>query len=149
MRWVGLWASAMFAGSLLGCGSSPSENPAAAEVDDRRALQGTWRMVSCIADGESQTANLEWIVDGDHYTIRLDGKPHNDPYFFSVDPKRKRIDVHHHDTPKGTYGGHLKGIYSIQENGFKVCYDLKGENYPDSFEAERGSARASYQFQRQ
>jgi len=69
-------------------------------------------------------------------------------YEITLDPKQKRIDVFHHETPKGTWGGSLKGIYEIQGNTLKVCYDLKGRRYPKSFEAGRGSGQVVYTFQR-
>jgi uncharacterized protein (TIGR03067 family) len=135
----------LFACLLAGCGV----NHAANEADDTRAWQGTWKLVSCIANGESQMADMQWIVNGDHYTIRLDRQSHLDPYPFKLDPEQKHIDVNHHDTPEGTYGGRLKGIYEIQGDSLKVCYDLKGQRYPKSFDAGRGSAQVLYQFQRE
>lgn len=67
---------------------------------------------------------------------------------FKLDPKPKHIDVFHHETPKGTYGGSQKGIYEIREESLKVCHDLKGQRHPQSFEAERGSGLAVYEFLR-
>jgi uncharacterized protein (TIGR03067 family) len=92
---------------------------------------------------------MEWIVDGDHYTIRLDGQQHDDPYAFKLDPSRKQIDVIHHETPPGTYGGELKGIYQISGDSLTVCYDLTGQRYPTSFDAKPGSRPVLYQFRRQ
>jgi uncharacterized protein (TIGR03067 family) len=135
----------LFACLLAGCGA----NQPATDGDDTRAWQGTWKLASCVANGESQMADMQWIVNGDHYTIRLDGKSGGDPYPFKLDAKQKHIDVNHHDTPKGTYGGQLKGIYEIQGNSLKVCYDLKGQQYPRSFDAGRGSGRVLYQFRRE
>src|SRR5271156_1688648 len=51
-------------------------------ADDAKNWQGTWKLVSTIYDGQPQTADMEWIVDGDHYTIRLDGQQHVHPYPF-------------------------------------------------------------------
>ena len=118
-------------------------------VDDVKKWQGTWKMVSCTYDGEPQTADLEWIVDGDHYTIRLDGQSHQDPYTFTLDASRKQIDVFHHETPAGTYGGKLKGIYAVSSDSLTVCYDLMGQAYPQSFDANRGSRQVLYTFQRE
>ena len=101
------------------------------------------------ANGESQSGDVQWIVSSDHYNIRLDGNTGTDPYPFQLDPSHKRIDVHHHDTPKGTWGGHLKGIYEIKGDSLKVCYDLKGQQYPQSFDAGQGSGQVLYQFQRE
>jgi uncharacterized protein (TIGR03067 family) len=130
---------------LAGCGIAP----AADKADDTRNWQGTWKMVACTANGESQSGDVQWIVSSDHYNIRLDGNTGTDPYPFQLDPSHKRIDVHHHDTPKGTWGGHLKGIYEIKGDSLKVCYDLKGQQYPQSFDAGQGSGQVLYQFQRE
>jgi uncharacterized protein (TIGR03067 family) len=114
--------------------------------DDARKWQGTWRMVATTYDGEPQTADMEWIVSGNQYTIRQNGVSHEDPYMFKLDPTDKHIDVFHHETPLGTYGGSLKGIYEIDGDSLKVCYDLTGQQYPRSFDAPRGSRQVFYQF---
>jgi uncharacterized protein (TIGR03067 family) len=88
------------------------------------------------------------VVAGDRYTITLDGQAGNDPYPFTLDPSHKRIDVNHHDTPAGTWGGKLKGIYELSGDSLKVCYDLKGQRYPTSFEAGQGSGQVVYEFRR-
>src|SRR5271170_8015163 len=95
---------------LLSCLLAGCRTPTADSADDTNLWQGTWKMVSCTYDGEPQTADMEWIVDGDHYTIRLDGQSNVDPYMTKLDAGRKHIDVFHHETSPGTYGGSLKGI---------------------------------------
>lgn len=84
-------------------------------------------------------ADMRWVVDGDHYNIVLNGQLQQDPYPFKLDPSRRRIDVNHHETPKGTYGGKATGIYRVSENSLTVCYDLTGREYPRSFDAGPGS----------
>lgn len=120
----------------------------AAADDDLARWQGTWKLVACTYNGEPQPANMQWVVSGDHYNIRLDGKMGTDPYTFKLDPRQKRIDVFHHETPKGTWGGSFKGIYEIKGDSLKVCYDGKGQRYPQSFAAGRGSGHVLYVFQR-
>jgi len=117
--------------------------------DDTKKWQGTWKMIGCTYDGEPQTADMEWIVEGDHYTIRLNGQSNVDPYMIKLDASRKHIDVFHHETPPGTYGGSLKGIYEISGDSLTVCYDLTGQRYPESFDAKRGSRQVLYQFRRE
>jgi uncharacterized protein (TIGR03067 family) len=128
----------LFTCLLTGCGSSL----ASTEADDLQAWQGTRKLVSCIANGESQIADMRWIVNGDHYTISLHRRSDVTPYTFKLDPQLKRVNVFHHETPVGTYGGRLKGIYEIEGNSMKVCYDLKGQRCPTSFDASRGSTSA-------
>ena len=121
----------------------------AGSSDDTEKWQGVWRMVSTTYDGEPQAADMEWIVDGDHYTIRLNGQSHVDPYTIKLDSSQKHIDVFHHETPPGTYGGSLKGIYDISGDSLTVCYDLTGQRYPESFNANRGSRQVLYKFRRE
>jgi len=130
---------------LAGCGATHATDAA----EDAKLWQGTWKMVSCTWNGAPQTGDLHWIVEGDRYTIRLDGQSHNDPYPFTLDAAQKHIDVNHHETPEGTYGGNLKGIYEISADSLRVCYDLTGRQYPRSFEAGPGSRQVLYQFQRE
>jgi uncharacterized protein (TIGR03067 family) len=138
--------------SLVGCGAPPAADPSADRPAggsaDAKDWQGTWRLVSCTYDGEPQAGEMEWVVDGDQYKIRTEGQLGADPYPFTLDAGKKRIDVKHHDTPEGTYGGSLKGIYEIRGDSLKVCYDLTARQYPTSFDAPKGSRRVVYQFQR-
>jgi len=122
---------------------------AADKTDDTRNWQGTWNMVACTWNGEPQNGNVQWIVKGDQYTIWIDHKSGQDPHTITLNSSKKQIDVFHHDTPKGTWGGSFKGIYEIKGDTLKVCYDLKGERYPKSFEAGPGSGQVIYQFKRE
>jgi uncharacterized protein (TIGR03067 family) len=70
---------------------------------------------------------MEWVVEGDRYRIRLDQRPNPDPYIFKLDANNKHIYVFHHETPPGTYGGSLRGIYQISGDTLMVCYDLTGQ----------------------
>jgi uncharacterized protein (TIGR03067 family) len=130
---------------LAGCRTLSTGNSA----DDTKKIQGTWKLVGSTYDGGPQMADMEWIVDGDHYTIRVDGQQHRDPYFFKLDASRRQIDVFHHETPPGTYGGKLKGIYEITGDSLKVCFDLTAQQYPKSFDASRASRRLIYEFRRE
>jgi uncharacterized protein (TIGR03067 family) len=118
-------------------------------TDDTKKWQGTWKLVGSSYDGEPQMADMEWIVDGDHYTIRLNHQLHEDLNMFKLDASRKHIDVIHHETPAGTYGGKVKGIYEVSGESLKVCCDLTGQEYPKSFDTKRGSRKVLYQFRRE
>jgi uncharacterized protein (TIGR03067 family) len=130
---------------LAGCGVVRSADSA----DDAKKWQGTWKMVDTTYDGGPQTGDVAWVVDGGHYRIRMNGVLHEDLHTFTLDAGKKRIDVFHHDTPPGTYGGKLKGIYEINGDSLTVCYELTGQRYPKSFDAPRGSRQVLYHFRRE
>ena len=135
---------------LLGCLLAGCKAVSTADSsDDVGKWQGTWKMVAATYDGEPQMADMEWIVKGDQYTIRLNGVSHQDPYMIKLDASNKRIDVFHHWTPPGTLGGKLKGIYEVSTDSLTVCYDLTDQAYPKSFEAPRGSRQVVYKFRRE
>ena len=122
---------------------------AASNSDDEAKWQGTWKLVSSTFDGQQQTAELRWVVSGDRYNIMQDGRLGQDPYKITLNAAKGRVDVFHHNTPQGMYGGSYKGIYKISGNSLTVCYDLSGAKYPSSFGADKGSARTILQFQRE
>jgi uncharacterized protein (TIGR03067 family) len=135
---------------LLGCLLAGCRDISAADsADDAKKWQGAWKLVTYTYDGETQTTDMEWIVDGDHYNIRLNGHLHEDPNWFKLNASLKQIDVFHHETPPGTYGGKLRGIYDINGDSLTVCYDLTGQGYPNSFDAKRGSRQVLYRFRRE
>ncbi len=146
---MGIPAIFMRLGWLLLLGSLLAGCKSISTADDTQKLQGTWKLVVATYDGGLQMAEMEWIVNGDHYNIRLDRHLQEDPNFFKLDASRKQIDVFHHYTPPGTYGGKLKGIYEISGDSLKVCFDLTAQQYPKSFDAKRGSRQLIYEFRRE
>jgi len=135
--------------AIAGCLLSACGVGAADAADDAKLWQGTWKLVSATENGQPQTGDLQWVVDGDHYNIRLNGVTHQDPYQITLHPAQKHIDVFHHEVPKGNYyGGSVKGIYEIRSDSLRVCYDLTGRAYPASFDAGPGSRRAIFEFRR-
>jgi uncharacterized protein (TIGR03067 family) len=135
----------LFACLLAGCDARPGGSTA----DDVKLWQGTWKMVSTTYDGAPQTGDMAWVVKGNNYFIRMDGRVHEDAYAFTLDPDKKQISVIHHDTPAGTMGGSLKGSYKIDGDTLTVVYDLTGQNYPSAFEASQGSRQVLYEFRRE
>ncbi len=125
---MGISANFMRLGWLMLLGCLLAGCRSVTTADDTQKFQGTWKLVGSTYDGAPQMADMEWIVDRDHYNIRLDRHLQEDPNFFKLDASRKQIDVFHHETPPGTYGGKLKGIYRIsrdsQGDSLRVCFDL-------------------------
>jgi len=135
----------LLSGMVVAC-----ETPRVADSsEDLKAWQGTWRMVSATYDGEPQAGDMVWIVHGDEYRTRDQQHVDEVPVKITLDASQAHIDAFHHETPKGTYGGKLKGIYKVSRDSLTVCYDLTDSYYPTSFDAKRGSRRVLYQFRRQ
>ena len=142
--------------ALVGCGLAGCKDVSKAvaagcradPVEDARQWQGTWKLVSATWNGEPQKGDVRWLVEADRYTVRLSGTDaeHNT---FKLDPCEKHIDVFHHEVPKRTYGGSLKGVYEINGDRLRVCYDPTARQYPRSLEAGVGSRLVSYEFQRE
>ena len=145
MRLLYVALAGVLVGGLSGC----TRPPAGGAAEDRASWQGIWKLVSVTENGELQSGDVKWVVDGDHYNIVLNQQRGSDPYNITLDPGRGRVDVFHHDTPPGTYGGKLKGIYRVSADHLTVCYDLTGASYPASFDAGPGSRRAVFEFQRE
>ena len=135
---------------LLSVMVAACETPRAVDAsEDLKAWQGTWKVVSATYDGEPQTGDLLWIVQGDQYRTRYQQHLDEVPIKITLDASRKHVDAFHHETPQGTSGGKLKGIYKVSADSLTVCYDLTDRQYPTSFEATRGSRRVLYQLRRQ
>lgn len=134
----------------LSCALVACNVPGAADSSaDLKAWQGTWNLVSSTYDGQSQTADLQWVVDGSQYRVRSNQHLEEVPFVFTLDASGKHIDAMHHETPAGTYGGKVRGLYKISGDSLTVCYDLTGNQYPTELEANPGSRRVVYQFRRE
>ena len=143
---------ALLSCGLVGCKEDVGKTVAAAckadQSKDAKQFQGTWKLVSATWNGEAQKGDVRWLVDADSYTVRLKGAD-LERNSFKLDPCQKHIDVFHHEVPKGTYGGSLKGIYEIEGDLLKVAYDPTARQYPRSLGAAPGSRLVFYEFRRE
>ncbi len=130
---------------LAGSGRSFGINPS----DDLSQWQGSWTLIACLYDGETQTANEHWVVNGDRYNVVSEQQTEADPYSFELDPATKHVLAMRRGASRETYGARLKGAYRISGDTLTVVYDLTGAQYPASFDAEQGSRRVLYQFHRE
>jgi uncharacterized protein (TIGR03067 family) len=137
--------------ALAGCNEVSKTAVANCKTDPSAHLkswQGAWKLVSAIWNGEPQRGDVRWLIDADSYTVRRNGKDaeHNT---FKLDACQKHIDVFHHNVPKGTYGGSLKGVYEIESDRLRVTYDPTARQYPKSLSAAPGSKLMFYEFRRE
>jgi hypothetical protein len=135
MRLLGL---ILFGSLLAGCGA-----PFAADSSEEvKQWQGTWKLVSSIYDGEPQIADMQSTTISTS-TSNL-GRTRTR---FKFDASEKHIDVKHHKTPKGYWGGSLTGIYAGFTSG-EPCNSFAGggHDYPCGSDRENhmdGAAKMS------
>lgn len=110
-----------------------------------KKLQGTWRIVSGTIDedklGEAQVLGGTLVIEGTKYKMR--NKKGEDPTMpadvgtFAIDPSKTpaQIDLTYDFLGSPTTG---KGIYALDGDSLKICYDFTTENRPGNFEAKKG-----------
>lgn len=113
----------------------PGAPSAKSDVD---LLQGEWRPVEIVANGEKVPEdglqNIKVIIKGNRYTVESN---EGDSGSFKIVESGlpKRMDV----TSDG--GAELQAIYEIAGDTFKACYGINGASRPTEFSSEAGSDR--------
>jgi uncharacterized protein (TIGR03067 family) len=109
---------------------------------EARKFRGTWTFESSVAGGQELPADdLKMVVvifEGDKHTVKK-GDEVIQVGTQKLDPSRspKTIDVTMVEGPhKGTV---MLGIYEIDENTLKVCFDPEGKTRPTEFKSPPGS----------
>ncbi len=118
-------------------------------VDDKADLekeakkfQGTWTFESSQAGGQQvpadQLKKLIVIFEGDKHTVK-NGDEVLQVGIQKLDPSKspKTIDVTMTEGP--SKGKVMLGIYEINEDTLKVCFDPNGKKRPTEFKSEPGS----------
>lgn len=111
-------------------GDSPSE---------KKQLQGTWKVVSIEGIGmkpfpPETLKDASVVFAGDKVTISIDGDKVERE--FKLDPTKK---------PKAIDIGKGPGIYHLDGDNLKLCWDAMGEKRPEEFSI-KGSNRGSSDF---
>jgi uncharacterized protein (TIGR03067 family) len=125
--------------------SGGSGTPADDKADlakEARKFQGTWTFESSEAGGKELPAGaLEGIVvifEGDKHTVKK-GNEVIQVGIQKLDPSRspKAIDVTMTEGP--SKGAVMLGIYEINGDTLKVCFDAAGKKRPTEFKSAPGS----------
>jgi RNA polymerase sigma factor (sigma-70 family) len=132
--------------STLAAGQDEKKPPKS--VSDRDKLQGTWRIVEVIVDGQparrqNPTEEANMVVQGDQMSLVAlpEGKKVKE-FRFKIDPAKmpKAIDLSvPTDQAKGKTG---HGIYELEGDRWKLCFpqdDNAAKERPTSFKSEAGS----------
>ena len=139
MRGKCLWVVVLVA--FAAGGNSPGQDRKDAGGDVLTQIQGTWKFTSQEVDGKSRTkdelANQTITFEGDKWTVRRDGKVIQ-AGSHKFDPNKKPPQVDAVVTEGEDNGNTMLGIYELNTDTLKVCFDPKGKQRPADFASKAG-----------
>jgi uncharacterized protein (TIGR03067 family) len=104
---------------------------------DLDQLQGEWRPVALIANGEEvppdALAGARLRIKGNAYELRTDQGGSGGTFKLKEGASPKWMDVTADD------GSELPAIYEVLPDGFRVCYAINGAPRPTAFKSSSGS----------
>jgi uncharacterized protein (TIGR03067 family) len=136
-------------GSLAAAGDAKEE----AIKKDRKAYEGTWRVVSVEADGNSlseddakkysviNTADGKWTLEADGTTIGQGTS--------IIDPTKTPKTIDFTPTEGPNKDKTSLGIYELSGDTRKLCYAPPGKDRPTEFSARAGTGFVLVQFKRE
>jgi uncharacterized protein (TIGR03067 family) len=118
-----------------------------------KKFNGTWIAIGLEKDGEKlaeeqiKSLKLQLILKDDKYTVKMDDKV-IDSGTSKPDPttKPKTIDVMPSEGPNK--GKMIKGIYELDGDTLRVCYDLEGKGRPKAFATKADSGQVLIVYKR-
>src|SRR6266850_5481117 len=108
---------------------------------DLAQLQGEWAMVSASADGQSMSEDMlkqmKRVCKGDEITVTM-----GDQVFLkakiTIDPSKKPKTIDYDMTEGFSKGKKQLGIYELNGDTFKACFNSAGAERPTEFKAGDG-----------
>jgi len=108
---------------------------------DLAQLQGEWTMVSASADGQSMSEDMlkqmKRVCKGDEITVTM-----GDQVFLkakiTIDPSKKPKTIDYDMTEGFSKGKKQLGIYELNGDTFKACFNSPGAERPTEFKAGDG-----------
>ena len=115
--------------------------PKAAQADDLKNMEGTWKVESAEAGGKKvESENLKEIVvkiTGDRYEVKAKDKV--DAGTLKLDEMQKPKSMDATDTEGLDAGKVVKAIYELSGDTLRVCYAIEGTERPTEFATKEGS----------
>jgi len=149
MRNVRCWVSfavVLLAASLLpGCRRGGTQSEPAAEADDAKEIQGTWKVVSLVNEGKLEDPPPMTFAIGGGKITTLEGPDAEESGQYRLDSTAspKTIDLIGPDAEL------LRGLYSLAGDELKICMGRPGTERPAKFESGPGSTTAIMTLKRQ
>src|SRR5262249_45404196 len=114
-------------------------------------FEGTWKFVSVEASGMKlpldQFKGSRLTLKGNHFTYTESGNTSKGTYTIDTSRKPKTIDVACTEGPeKGTT---MQGIYELEGDIYKACFNLSGKGRPTEFSSKAGSGNVLEILQRE
>jgi uncharacterized protein (TIGR03067 family) len=108
---------------------------------DLAQLQGEWTMVSASADGQSMSEDMlkqmKRVCKGDEITVTM-----GDQVFLkakiTIDPSKKPKTIDYDMTEGFSKGKKQLGIYELNGDTFKACFNSAGAERPTEFKSGEG-----------
>jgi uncharacterized protein (TIGR03067 family) len=112
------------------------------EKKDIERFQGTWVFKSVEIGGQPVDIKLfkgaSLTLDGTKFTQKEGDRVSHGTYKIDVSKKPKTLDVTFDDGPQK--GKTIQGIYELEGDTYKACFDLSGKERPTKFESKKGTA---------
>ena len=132
-----LWGVLLVAGAALAIAADDKKDDAKAEL---KKFEGTWQLVSSEPEGEKAPAEAiktaKATAKGNKVTLSVGGKEIME-LTFTVDPTKKPKTIDSTATSGPDKGKKSLGIYEIEGDTLKICYNEKER--PKDFSAKKGS----------
>ena len=105
---------------------------------DDKPIQGTWNLTEAeLAGMKLPLKDLTLTLDNGKYEVKAPGELDKGTYTIDAAKKPKHVDV------KGTEGPNqgktYPGIYELDGDTLKICYDLSGKARPKEFKTAAGT----------
>jgi uncharacterized protein (TIGR03067 family) len=118
---------------------------AADDKDDAKKeidrFQGTWKLESVEVGGEAVSQDnfkdVTLTIEGNKFTTKEGEMVTHGTYKVNVSKKPKTMDATFTDGPNK--GKTLLGIYELDGDTYKACFDLSGKERPTKFESKKGT----------
>jgi len=110
-------------------------------TNDLAQLQGAWTMVSGSADGQAMPdemlKQMKRVCQGDETTTTMGGQVFMKAKF-TLDPSKKPKTIDYQMTEGFTKGKTQLGIYELDGDTFKACFNSAGAERPTEFKSGEG-----------
>ncbi len=133
--------------------ASADDSKEEAIKNDRKQIEGTWRIVALEVDGKKaaeEDAKKLTVVNGSDgtWSLRSEGKEISKGTSI-FDPTKKPKTIDFTPTVGDDKDAKFLGIYEIGENTRKLCFAPKGKDRPTEFSSKPGSENILVTFQRE